>query len=366
MQLKIKAESLKEMVSRAVKGVSNNKLIPITSLMAISLKKGQLILTTTDATNYLYIRKNKVEGNDFYVVVPVEVFSKLVMKMTCEVIELELKNNCLEVRGNGKYSIELPLDENGELIQYPDPMKNIKLPKTSVEISSSTALTILNSVKPALATTLEIPCYTGYYVGDRVVSTDTYKIASLNCKLLEEPKLISSEMMNLLAVFTTEKINLYIDKNKADIIVFYTDDCVVYGTVMEGIEDFAIDAISALVDTEFESRCKIGKSSLLQLLERLSLFVGLYDKNAINLTFTENGLQVSSKASSGVEILPYLESDNFKDFVCSVDIEMLSSQIKGQVSDTVEMFYGLDNALKMVDGDITQIVALIEDVNEAE
>jgi len=358
MKLKIKAEHLKEMVSRAIKGVGNNKLIPITSLMAIELRNGKLTLITTDATNYLYIKKDKVEGKDFYVVVPVEVFSKLVMKMTCETVEMELKSNCLEVRGNGNYSIELPLDEDGELVRYPDPMRTVIMDMKPTEISNATIVSILNSVKPALAATLEIPCYTGYYVGDTVVATDTYKISALKAKLLEEPRLISPEMMNLLAVFTTEKINVCVMDST---IVFYNDDCVVYGTSMEGLEEYQIEAISALVDTEFVSKCKIAKTHFLQLLDRLSLFVGTYDKNAVVLTFTEKGLQVSSKASSGVELIPYIESENFEDFICSVDIETLTSQVKGQASETIELYYGLDNAIKMVDGDITQIVSLLAD-----
>lgn len=362
MQLKIKAEQFKEMISRAIKGVGNNKLIPITSLMAISLKKGKLVITTTDATNYLYIKKDKVEGDDFYVVVPVEVFSKLIMKMTCETIELELKSNCLEVRGNGKYSIELPLDENGELIKYPDPLAKVKLPKENeAQVDYTTIASVLNSVKPALATTLEIPCYTGYYVGDKVVATDTYKVASLKVPMLSDARLISPEMMNLLATFTEEKINVLVNDNT---IVFYADDCIVYGTAMEGIEEYEIDKISELIDMEFESKCKIAKAHFLQLLERLSLFVSTYDKNAIVLTFTKDGLQVSSKASSGVELLPYIESDNFNDFICSIDIEMLTSQIKGQAADAVELYYGLDTAIKMVDGNVTQIVSLLDDEEE--
>lgn len=364
MQLKMKTEQFKEMVSRAIKGVGNNKLIPITSLMAISLKKEKLVITTTDATNYLYIKKDKVEGDDFYVVVPVEVFSKLIMKMTCETIELELKSNCLEVRGNGKYSIELPLDENGELIKYPDPLAKMKMSvDESIQIDYTTVTSILNCLKPALATTLEIPCYIGYYVGEKVVATDTYKVASLNVPILPDARLISPEMMNLLATFTTEKINVFVNDNT---IVFFADDCVVYGTTMEELEEYDIEEISKLVETDFERKCTLAKSHLLQLLERLSLFVGVYDKNAVVLTFTKDGLQVSSKASSGVELIPYIESENFIDFTCSVDIEILTSQIKAQATEKVELYYGLDEAIKMVDGNVTQIISLMDDSELAE
>lgn len=364
MKLTVNATILKDMVTRAVKGASNNKLIPITSLMKVELKDSELSITTTDATNYLYIKQDKVVGDDFYAVVPVDIFSKLVSKITSETVTLEIKNSILYVKANGNYSIELPLDENGQPIKYPDPAKTFEeFSDSGCVINRSTVGVILETVKPALAITLDNPCYTGYYVGDKIVATDTYKIASMNVSLFgtNVSYLISPELMNLLAVVTDEKISVYF--NEKD-IVFKTGDCTIVGKVMEGIEDYAIDAISSLVDTEFDSSCKIPKSALLQLLDRLSLFIGTYDKNAVRLTFTNNGLQIESKASSGVEIINYIDSDNFKEFTCLVDIQMLTQEVKAIQSDVIELYYGEDNAVKFVDGNITIIVALLEDEAE--
>ena len=248
MKLTVKTEKLKEMVSRAVKGVGNNKLIPLTSLMAIEVKDGKLTLITTDATNYLYIIEDKVVADDFYVVVDANTFSKLISKMTCENVTLEVKSGIyvLEVKGNGNYKIELPLDENGEPIKYPNPYDKLQNEVADVgTINRTTIQVILETIKPALATTLENPCYTGYYVGEQVVATDTYKIASMGVQLFKtESRLISAEMFDLLAVMGAEKINVQTSDNDA---VFVTPDCIVCGKFMEGIEDYAIDAIMDLV-----------------------------------------------------------------------------------------------------------------------
>lgn len=361
MKLTLKTEKLKEMVSRAVKGVGNNKLIPLTSLMALEVKDNKLTLITTDATNYLYVVEDKVVADDFYVVVDADTFSKLISKMTCENVTLEVASGVwvLNVKGNGNYKIELPLDENGEPIKYPDPVENLDLSSASEKtINRTTVQVILDTIKPALAVTLENPCYTGYYVGNQVVATDTYKIASMDINLIGEKRLVSTEFMDLLSVVNAEKINvMYTDTD----IVCSTPDCIVYGKFMEGIEDYAIDAITELVNTEIDSFCSVPKNAILQLLDRLSLFVGTYDKNAIHLTFTQNGLQVSSKAANGVEIIDYVSSDNFKPFTCAVDIQMLTQEIKAIDNDVIELYYGTDNAIKMTDGNITIIVALLED-----
>lgn len=361
MKLSMKTVVLQEMVGKAIKGASQNKLLPITALMAIQLKDGQLTIITTDASNYLYIIHDKVEGDEFYVVVQAEQFSKLISKLTSENVTLNLDKSVLEIKANGNYKLELPLDENGELIQYPDPVAEAKIDGKAIDINLATIKTILNSNKAALAVTMEEPAYTGYYVGDKVVTSDFVKICGLNVKLFNKPVLISPEMMNLLDVMTEEKISAYI---KDDVIEFVTKDCIVYGHKMEGIEDFAIDAINGLLDEKFASSCEVSKSGMLSLLDRISLFVGANDKKAITLTFTKEGIDISSKQSDGVETIAYIKSTKFKAYTCQIDIVMLTQQIKAYSADNLVIQYGNDKSIKFVDGNVTQVLALHDDETE--
>ena len=358
MKFTINTETLKTMVAKAVKGASNNKMLALTQLMNIELKDNKLTLTTTDATNYLYVHEDKVAGEDFKVVVPVEVFSKLVAKTTSENITLELKENCLEFKGNGKFNIELVLDENGNYIDYPNPLNDMdtSVPKDLVELT--TLKTILQSVKPSIAKTTEVPVYCNYYCGDRVVGTDTYVVAALDVNLFDEPTLITPEMMDLFNVFTEEKIGYFRDDNK---VAFVTKDVTLYGTLADDIEDFAIDAIEGLVEQEFNSDCAVSKTDLLNTLDRIGLFIGVYDKGAINLTFTSEGLMISSTSSSGVETLDYKESNNFLEFTASIDCEMLKNAVKAVDNDLVVINYGEDNAIMIVDNNVAQVVALLEE-----
>lgn len=356
MKIKLKTEKLQELVSRAIKGCSNNKMIPITGLMSIELKDHKLTLTTTDAINYLFIIEDKVDGEDFSVVVQAETFSKLVSKMTSENVELELVGEELSVAGNGNYKIELPLDEEGELIKFPKPLDSVDITtvKPTCTLNLSTVKKLLMVNKPALATSLDVPCYTGYYAGENVVTTDTYKICGTDIKLFDNPLLISPEMMDLLDVMANEDINVYIQDNT---IVCSTPDCIVYGKELEGKDNYQVDVISGLLDLDFPSECSVSKDALLQALDRLSLFVGPYDKNGIYMTFTRDGLHLSSRKSNGVEVIPYRTSKEFKDFTACINIEMLQTQVKAHVLDDIQLCYGLDNALKIVDGNVTQIIA---------
>lgn len=358
MKLTVNTSTLQAMVAKSMKGASCNKMIPLTSLMAIQLKDHALTLITTDATNYLYIKADKVDGDDFYVVVQAEIFSKLISRLTCEKVSLELQENALSVRGNGNYSIELPLNEEGELIVYPDPLAKADNLEELDDINLSTVRLILNTAKSALAETNEVPCYTGYYAGKSVVATDTYKVCGIDIEVFADPALISPETMDLLDLFSDEKIKVF---RKGNTVVFKSHDCQVYGKTMDGLEDFQIDAIGGLLSQEFPSSCTVSKDSLLQLLDRLALFVSAYDKNGIYLTFTRDGLQVESKQANSTELLPYSESSDFKDFTCCIDIEMLRSQVKASTGDAVHIQYGEDNAIKMTDGNVTQVIALADD-----
>lgn len=358
MKLSIKTVVFQEMMSKAIKGASQNKLIPLTSLMAIQLKDGKLSIITTDASNYLYIIQDNVEGDDFYVVVYADQFSKLISKLTSDNVNIELEDKILNIQANGTYKIELPLDENGELIQYPDPVSETSITGEVKTINLATIKTILNVNKASLAMTMEEPAYTGYYIGDKVVSTDTYKICGLKVKLFDEPVLISPETMNLLDVMTEEKIEAYIQD---DILEFVTKNCIVYGHKMEGVEDYAIDAINGLLDEKFKSSCKVNKTDMLALLDRISLFVGVYDNRAITLTFTEQGIDISSKQSNGIETIKYIESKKFKAFTCMIDIVMLTDQVKANESETIEIQYGNEKSIKIVDDKVTQVIAFLDD-----
>ena len=357
MKFTIQTELMKDVVARAIKGAGNNKLIPITSMMCIELKDGELTVITTDATNYLYIKEQHVAGDDFYVVVDANQFAKLVSKMTCENITMTIdeKLYTMRVKGNGNYTMELPLDEDGEPVKFPDAHAKCT---NVVECNRSTIMAILETIKPALAVTMENPQYTAYYMGDKVVATDSYKIASLAIPMFDTSKLVSSEFLDLVAVMRTEKIMVNLSDTD---IVFETPDCTIFGKFVDGIDDFAIEPITNLIEQEFDSHCAVPKNDLLQMLDRLSLFVGTYDKNAVDLTFTNQGLQVSSKASSGVEILPYVNSENQVDFTCAVDIQMLVNEVKAIQNDLIEIYYGDDSSIKFVDGNITIVIALMED-----
>ena len=360
--MKIRTELLKCMLAKAIKGASCNKLIPITEMLKLQAENGMFVIETTDATNYLCIQ-NEIDTDDsLYVVVKADLFSSLISRTTSEYVELSVGNNLpvLNVVGNGRYTIELPLNENGDTITFPDPLLDIVGvgADESYTISRSVCNTVLNAVKPSLATTYENPCYTGYYVdADEILATDAYKIAGLKKQLLQRETLVSPEMMDLFAVIPEETVDV---RRYGKNYVFTTKTVVIFGPEMEGKEDFAVDAIRGLLDADFDNSCVVDKKEFLSVLDRLSLFISPYDKNAVVLQFTEDELCITSKQSSGIERVKF-HGNGGEEFICNVDIEMLIQEAKAVQSDSIEIQYGENNAIKFVDGDLTIVIALLEE-----
>lgn len=365
--MKVKTELFKELVNKSIKASSNNKLRPLTQFMCISAKDGELFLITTDGDNYLYVFDNTVKvKDDFYVVVMAEQFAKLISKMTSEYTELTVENHSLSVVGNGSYLIELPIDENGETVVYPDPYdKFVSAEHKDIvegEISIADIQTVLESVKPSLSIEDAESVYNRYYVGDSIVATNHCKIAEFNKTLIDvngvsAKFLMSNELMNLFDVIEDGPISYQIAD---DTMIFEADDCVIVGKESDGVDSFDIEAISDLLNAKFPSVCKINKQDLLNLLDRMSLFANKYDNNALNLTFEKEHILVTSKNTKSSETIEYKDSKKFKAFECIIDVPMFMQQVKAYASDVIELHYGREESIKLVDGNLIQIVALNE------
>jgi hypothetical protein len=360
MNIELKTSLLQGSASKSTMCVTNNKLLPITSLISFKVKDNTLILTTSDGTNFLYVRyPEKVPCEDVEeFAVGADTFVRLVQKTTAEKISLSIgeEGNYLVVKGNGTYKLELPLDENGNPIKFG--RHDISDNGFGSVVKKSYVAKILNFNKSSLATDLSMPVLTNYYCGDSVVTSDTFKISDTEVNLFDTPMLISPQVMDILNVMSSEDITYY---NKDNNTVFETATEVLVAPITAGVESFPIDAIKQLVNSEFGSDCKLPKVAILDVLDRISLFVTAYDKKVVNLTFTKDGLMISSRKSNGVEVIPFVESNNFKDYTCCIDFEMFKAQIQTQTEDIIHLYYGSDIAIKLVDSNATNIVALVNE-----
>lgn len=363
MNLKIKTTELQNMAGKAIECVSNNKLIPMTSLINIQCVGNKLMLVSTDYTNYLYTESSTpVESDgDFIISVLADTFVKLVQKTTSETISLSVEGNVLTIKGNGTYKMELPLDENGKPICFPN-----KLPETfssdnevgTVKISDIRSIIAVN--KSAIATDMQYPVLTNYYCKDMVITSNRKMICWNPVKLFNEPILISNKLMELLGIVSGTTITVF---KVVDSYVFKTDTDYIYSPEVEGVNEFPVESMKKLIESQFDYMVKLPRKPILDVLDRLSLFVGAYDKKSICMTFTHEGLVLSSRKSSGSELIPgeYDMQKGRQAFSCYTNIEFLQNQIDTIVSDYIELYYGSPLAIKIVANDVIKVVALLNE-----
>jgi DNA polymerase III sliding clamp (beta) subunit (PCNA family) len=351
----IATSKFQDMVAKANKGASENKIIPLTSLIALELHKGVLTLTTTDSINTLKVIETGVDGDDMYAVLPVDLFSKLVARTTSDTISISLVDKVLEVKGNGSYNIPLPL-EDGEIIRFPEyKFTQVGEPET---LTLTAIKSMLSVNKSSVGKNVERTFLSGYFIGEKVLTTDGYAACINDMKLVSTPIFMHPEMLELLALNNTENIKF---SRNGKSFLFETPNLVLFGTEHEEKEKFPDEDILSYLDEKFSSSCKVPKESLQKVIDRLSLFIEPYDKNGAYLEFTTEGLKMYSKRSSSVEVVPYTASNEFRPFVCCVDIPMLKTQVDSNPGEFIEIWYGHDSAIKLTADKVTQVIALLED-----
>lgn len=354
MKLKVNTKKLQGLVSKAMKCASCVADIPLTSMIALELKEGTLTVTTTDENTYLYLSE-PCEGEDFYVVVDVGIFSKLVSKITSEEVTLTVNDGTLEVVGNGKYMLELPYNGEGELVKFPDPRS--KAEGEEEKVSLSTLKMIYATGEASLDKTKGYHgCYTGYYMGKKVITTDSFKVCIVDTPIFNTPVILRPETMELIDMLSGEEIK--VTKNDK-YILFTSDRCSIFSQLLPYLEDFQVDAIEQVADFECNNSCYVDKAVLLGVLDRLSLFVSKMDENGIRLTFTCSGLDIESRQADGVEVVDYSDAiDLTTPFTCELDITRFADQVKSVIADNINICFGHDGVIKIIDGNIKKVVAL--------
>jgi len=372
MRFSINAKTMLDLVSDVSKGVGNNKLLPITSMIGIKYLGNVVALSSFDGSNLLRV-KAIASGQDIEdgeVTVNADMFIGLISKLSdCSLISFETDKerpilNVLAYQGVksvGSYKLELPLNEDGEVIKYLDLDSKIGDKSNAVvcELLIDTIKDMIASCKPALATDVAESCYTNYLVSEKIISTDRTRAVFLdNASFKEGDKhyLLGRQFVDLLTL-TGPSVELYF----FDDHIYATDE---WGTEIVtssngALNEFDEAATEKMLKIDFPSMCKVKKSELLNTLNRMSLFCSKYDNNSIDISFDDTSMKISSLKNSAVESIDYTEFMKVSPFDIRIDVTLLLPHIKSYASDIVELHFGNKMCIKLVDGSVTHIIALI-------
>lgn len=362
--IKLKTETLRNMLNKAVKVCSFNNMLPLTGLVEIETNdKGLSVKTTDNITTFIITEK--LEGLEpARVVVDASIIAALINKITTEEIELIINESALTITGNGVYNLEIRVDESGEVVKLPAIDQEL-INSANKEFDFKSVTDRLKVCRPAIPETDDQKEFNNYYLKDVVIATNVHKISAIKNidTMVDEELFIPAEFGKILIELDYAKAN-YIRKDKSLVIV---GENFVLSTTMYGeFDKFPLEAIKSVIGQNYNYSVVIKKKDLAMLLDRLILFVTAYDGGSIDFVFTTNGLKVTNQKKTCDENIEYVNKNisDLVEFPCIINIEYLKAQLDVLPNEEVEFrFGGSDTSLAMVDGAITQVVSLLGEDN---
>lgn len=354
-------EQFKNLIANMTKGAAMNRVIPLTELIGLQLKDN-ILRTYTSSLSFYVI--GKIEGEaegEFDITVSLDLFSKLVSKITSGTITLMFENDRLTLIGNGTYKIELSVDGSG-IVKFPKP--------TLLDMSNPTIVSVNNLIdaynvnKSSLSKDTQEPYMTCYMIKENsVMSSDTNVISMSLNNTLGEDILMSADMMAMFTCFSDDTINYVRNGTK---LMFWSNDLCIIGEEHDGKSDYP--DFTRFYEQEYPSHCKINKECLSDILDRLSLFVDPYEFNGAYLSFGKDRLtilstQSGSKETTSKESVKYISSDVSEEFICYIDIPSLKVQLDSINSEDITFNFGIDSAITISCDTIIKVMSLIADVD---
>lgn len=352
MNFKIGTAKMNSILSKAAKGVGDNKILPITSYLEIELVQGgTLLVTATNGVNFITCLEPEVEGDPGKVIVKADLITKLVSRTTTPVMEFALKGDYLEVRGNGVY--KLPLFETNE---YPTYEFNHDAP--AIEVDTAALKNLFRVGSAAIAKEMLMPCLTGYNIGRNTITTDAVKMCINNLAILpgDERMLLPQSLADLVSLLTDEKVKIQRDGNK---VLFTTSNVIIYGVELDGIEQYP--DVTPILQIKYGNYAIVNKSELMGALERLSLFVDQMSNHGVRLVFTSDALVLLDFQENSEEVVAYVEKSlQAPGIEVVVNIDFLSDLLAVVSGDKVRMQFGEGQPLCITEEGVTMVLSTME------
>lgn len=354
--------ALKEALSKCGKCAKNDKTAPLTQLLHIKTRDAHTVeFTATDERNIFtyYLIDTLVDYEQIDVCILIDQLTKLVSKFTCNTVDMfySESSNELKLKGDGTYTISIPVDAEGLPIRYPE----VDLSEPDGEVYTGTVSSIINAAKycegsiTKLSYDIQVEDYprTNYFVGKDVIALDGFLATQVTGKFLPFDTLVSPATIKLLTLFTDAEFKAYKTKTY---IVYECADCKLLSKEPEGLDSFptevAIETIASVTGNEMN----VAAGVLVNALNRLNLFTETKYDNSIKLKFTKAGLFAYTLDESCVE---QISSEPLEtEFNCFINVTSFLALLKPYGADILKLYYGDEQCLKIEYENVKQIIVL--------
>lgn len=302
MKFTCSQQSLSKALNTVSKAVTTRTTIPI--LKGILLKAssdGTLTLSASDLDISIEKKINVNVEEEGSVVVLSKLFSNIIRKLPNEEILIEEKDdNTIMIKTiSSEFTIVgLPTDEFPNINEIEDKSNMLSFDKeifkdmvnktsfaASIDESKGIIVGVLMEIEPDAVNMVALDGFRMAVAREQMKSADSTKII-ISSKIINEVNKIISETES------EEDINIMLSDKKAVILV---DNTKIIIRLMEG--DFI--NYKSIIPTVNKTKVEIGRSILLQSIERASLLAKEGKNNLIKLTIKNNLMTITSKSEEG-------------------------------------------------------------------
>ena len=350
--MEINTSKLKSMLN-AVAGCKPSKLLEISNYYELRFNINGFKLSATDGANYInVINRDCKSEEEQVVIVKADQFSKLINKTSSDTVNLEIKDSCLKVSSNGTYHVEIVEDEI-----YPTFSMS---PGIQYKVNMSELRQSLNAGSNAKSNTPN-DSYLYHYLlrNGEVITTDAIKVFKGNFEIDNDMSiLIPPPLAKLVMGLTNNEATIHVGESNTRVII-EAGDVTVAGILGEGVNEYP--DLSDLFNSNFPYTATIDTQAMLQTLDRLTLFIGPYDKNLIDLVFTDEGIVINT-VSKSLEVVPYISQvEGLTDEVYSINSKCLIDLISTIKQPEFNLSWGFGDILKVDTESAEMIIATADE-----
>lgn len=363
------------LLDKVALGVSNDKILPLTSQLGIKVSKDGIVLLAFNGLDTIGVSSGEITSDEpIDVAVNASAFINIIKHGAVPDAVLSFGDKALKVvfDGRSSYSLPYPIDGASPL-KFPTPSKDGFALDSELDLAEFKK--VVSLVGAGLSKRVDLPDqYRGVYFGSgAVIATDSIKAAVHAAGLgNKSPIILRADSLKLIALIDSPKADLYTKKD-GDFVTDYLVDggnVVVSGHVLKGGETYSEDRFLALKNNvDGGSSISIPAKELKNALHRIAFAIDPGLLGTVRMSIGKGDKELSIKSASGyghenVDIDDVASAPLDKGF----NLALLSQVIDAVTADSVKIDFG-DKNLIVIDNSDTDwflLSALIYIEPEAE
>ena len=354
--MKVNTQILKNMLSK-VGNIKANNLLEITQYYELDFNDNTLTINATDGVNFMSVSHETKTESNMKIIVKVDQFTKLINRTTKDTVELTVKDNYLEVKGNGTYKVEIVVDEVYPTLFISEDEEFIVDTK-----SLSEAIKGGKNAKGAVPT--EGILYSYLVRDSHVLTANGIKVYGREIEgddIKDLEILIPPVLAGLIHTVDLDKATLITDKDKMYMKII-GQDVTVTGALADGVEDYP--ALDSILNMNYEYNVELDVKELLNALDRLNLFTTQYDKGILDMIFSSDSITLATSSKS-IESIPYLTMiDLDTPLEMNINGNHLRDLLQSCEDESVMIGFGDEDSIKLSTSQATMALALASEDDE--